>query len=155
MFEGRWPNYLMDTLEGTCLKKSFKAFDQDTQIFTISVRTKAQKLCGLCCSALKLPRRRCVWLFNGTTFIQIGQVVPKIWTIRSWVTMLTKVTRLDKSISIRWSLKSASKVSHEAQLNWAVCTWRMYSLWSWKNFYFWKFPFLEIYIALAPYSKTL
>jgi len=69
---------------GDLFKKSFKAFGQDTQkIFTIRSAPQHKGYVDFAALILKLPRQRCAWLSNGTKFIQIGKVVPKIWTIRS------------------------------------------------------------------------
>ena len=69
---------------GDLFKKSFKAFGQDTQkIFTIRSAPQHKGYVDFAALLLKLPRRRCAWLSNGTKFIQIGPVVPKIWTIRT------------------------------------------------------------------------
>ena len=72
------------SIQGNPFKKSFKAFGQDTQkIFTIRSAPQHKGCVDFAALILKLPRQRCAWLSNGTKFIQIGQVVPKIWTIRS------------------------------------------------------------------------
>jgi hypothetical protein len=72
------------SIQGDPEKKSFKAFGQDTQkIFTIWSALQHKEYVDFSALLFGLPSRRCPWLSNGIKFIQIGQAVPKIWTIRS------------------------------------------------------------------------
>ena len=74
----------MDTFKGEMFKKNFKRFGQETQkIFTIRSAAQHKGYVDFAALLLKLPRLRCAWLSNATKFIQIGPVVPKIWTIRT------------------------------------------------------------------------
>ncbi|KAJ7193900.1 hypothetical protein GGX14DRAFT_405060 [Mycena pura] len=71
-------------IQGNSFKKSFKAFGEDTQkISTIWSAPEHKKYVDFAALLLELPSWRRAWLSNGTKFIQIGPVVPKIWTIRT------------------------------------------------------------------------